>query len=78
MLIFQEVKKLSSTGFCYSQSENKRKRKDRKILGCFQRAEKSVEYEGDIDTNCWCALNDPQEPGRESGGTRDQRKNRDY
>ena len=40
------------------QSENKRKRKDRQVLGPCQRTEKVVELEGKGDTNCsWRAWN---------------------
>ena len=49
---------MSSCGFCCSggpHSENKRKRKDRKILEPCQRTEKKQEHEDDGSTSCsWC------------------------
>ena len=45
---------MAFNGFCCSNeplSENKRKRKDRQILGSCQRAEKVVEHEDGGDTN---------------------------
>ena len=50
-----------SSGFCCSfetQSENKRKQKDRKYLHLARKLEKTVEHEGNGDTNCiWCTWN---------------------
>ena len=38
--------------------KNKRKQKDRQILGYCERAEKAVEDESDSDINCsWCSWN---------------------
>ena len=45
----------NNNGFCHfsrQQRENKRKQKDRQILGSCQRAEKTVEHESDSDNNC--------------------------
>ena len=40
------------------QSENKRKRKNRLILGPIPRTKNTVEHEGDGDMNCgWCSWN---------------------
>ena len=50
MLIRKKKKNLSSAEVCCpsrQQSQNKRKRKDRQILGSCLRAEKAVEYDGD-------------------------------
>ena len=42
------------------QSENKRKRKDRWILGSYKKTKKAVEHEGDGNTNfSWCARDGP-------------------
>ena len=43
-------KNLLSCGFCRRQDENKRKWKDRQILGLCQRTEKDVEHEGQAIT----------------------------
>ena len=54
---------LSSSKFCCfvrPQSKNKRKQKDRQILGPCLRTKKIMEHEGDSDTNCsWCVWNGP-------------------
>ena len=51
----KKKKKLPWNGFCHfdlSQSENKRKRKDKLIIGLCQRSEKAKDHEGDGDTSC--------------------------
>ena len=47
-------------GFAIPATENKRKWKERQILGFSQRTENAVKYEGDSDTKCsWCTWNGP-------------------
>ena len=49
--------------FSVSRNENEKRQKDRQIHGSCYRAEKAVEYKGDIDTNCrWLAWNSHQKP----------------
>ena len=65
MLINKKKNKhLLSNGFCRSgspQIENKRKRKERQILGPCQRTKKTVEHEGDDDSNYrWSPSNGPK------------------
>ena len=48
-------KNLSCSGFCRlggPQNENKRKRKDKQIIGTCQKTEKAIEDEGEGDSNC--------------------------
>ena len=75
MLINEKKENVSSSEICHSsglQSKNKRKRKDRQILGPCQRTKKTVEQVGDSYTNCRShALNSPQWIGRVGN----QRKN---
>ena len=72
---------MPSSGFCRSsgpQSQNKRKRKDKQIIGSYQRAEKTVEYHGDGDTNCrWCTWKSPQRLVKETRGMVNRSKNQD-
>ena len=59
-----------------SDRENERNQKDRQILGSSQRVEKTVEHEGNDDTNCsWCPLYGSQGIEKETEGSGDQRKN---
>ena len=71
---------MSSIGFCGSsgsQSQNKRKEKDRQVFGSCQRAEKVVEHEGDSDANCsWCSWNGSSR--KEIRGNGDLEKNQDH
>ena len=63
----------------FYRRRNKRKRKDRQILGSCLKTEKVVEYEGDGDTNCnRCTWNDSYGLGEKTGRTGNQRKNRDH
>ena len=64
---------------CWPQNEIKRKWKDRHILGPCERTKKTVEHEGDSDTNSsWCTWNGSQRLGKEMEGIRNQRKNPDH
>ena len=73
---------LSSSGFCSStgpQSEYKRARKDKQILGYGYRAKKKkpVEYKG--DTNCCESVwKVPQGIRKKAGRIENQKKNRDH
>ena len=59
-------------------ADHNMKIKDGKILGSCQRAETTVEYEGNDETNCsWCPWNGSQRPGKETRGTGGQRTTRD-
>ena len=60
--------------------KNKIKRKDRQSFGFYQRVEEVVEHESDEDTyGNWCTWNGLQKlREKESWGTRNQRKKRDY
>ena len=63
-------------GFYPSSRVKIKARKDRKILGSYQRTEKTAEHEGDGDTNYrWSTWNGPQELGKETRGIENQRKN---
>ena len=68
----QQEKKNLSREFCCSggpPSKNKRKWKDRQILGPCQRTEIAVEPEGDGNTSYVCYTRiGPQRFGSESGG----------
>ena len=65
---------LPSCGFCHPGrplNVNKRKGKDRQILGPCLRTEKAVESQD--NTNCsWCARKSPDEPGEGTVGSGDQ------
>ena len=67
----KKVGNLLSCVFCCScgpQSENKRKWKEKQILGPCQRTEKTMEDEGNSDTTCcWCTWNIPKDLGEENG-----------
>ena len=64
-LINKKKRNYHLVDFCHSskpQSENKRKQKDWKVLS--KRTEKTVQHEGDSDTNCsQYTQNNTQEPG---------------
>ena len=54
----------------------KNSKKIEKCLNLARELKKTVEYEGDDDTNCsWRARNDPQEPWEETGGTGNRLEN---
>ena len=71
-------KKSRSSRFCHSHgpgSKNKKKKKDRLYLA--QELKKAVEH--DSDTNCsWGTWNNLQRPEKETGETKDNRKNQDH
>ena len=55
--------------------KEERKRKERQILGRCERAEKTVEHEGDGETNCsWYTRNYSQRLGKENRRIEDQKK----
>ena len=60
----REKENMSTGRFCSpirSQGEVVRKQKDRQIPGPCQKTEKTLDYEGESDTNCcWCPWNSPQ------------------
>ena len=67
------------------QSENKRKRKERKILAPTKNyppnppQKNTMDYEGDCDTNSkWHAPSNPQMLGKETGRLRNKRTSRDH
>ena len=73
---------LSPNGFCSlsePQNENKRKKKDKQLVGPCQRTEMSVELKGDVNINCnLYTWNRPQRLGRETEGFGEQRKEWNY
>ena len=59
--------------------EDKRKRKYRQVLRCCRRTEKSMEHEGDHDTNCnWRTRNDIQRLFKKVGRVENRRTSRDH
>ena len=53
-------------------------KENKNIPGFCQKIEKTVEHDGS-NTNCrWCTWNGPQRHRKETGGTGDQKKSRDY
>ena len=59
-------------------SENKRKQKDKRILGPCQGTKKAMKYKGDGDINCsWCTWKSLQKLRKENGKIGKQQKNRD-
>ena len=59
-------------------SENQRKRKEKKVLGPYQRTKIAMEHESDGDANCkWRTWNSSEKLGKEAGRVRNQWTNRD-
>ena len=59
--------------------KNKRKRKDKQILGSCQRTKKAVKHKSDSDTNCICSTwNDSNMLGKRKRRNVDERNNRDH
>ena len=63
-MFINKTENFLSSGLCRSSrplDENKRKRKERQILGLCKRHKEAVQHKVDSDTNCsWCTWNDPQ------------------
>ena len=79
LVLISKKEDLLSRGFCcFSelQIENKRKQKDRQILGPYPETKNAVEHKGDGNTNC--TWNDPQRIGKEIGTVGNWRKNLDH
>ena len=70
---------MPSCGFCHfcgSQSENKRKRKDKQTFGPCQRTKKALKHKVNVNTNCaWCTSNGLKGPVEGTGETRNQSEN---
>ena len=61
------------------QNKNKRKLKDRQILGTFPRTKNSVELGSQSDTNCnWNTWNGSKKTWKKPGGIGNLRKNQDH
>ena len=57
----------------------KRKESKKKNIGSCQKDEKTVEHEGNSDTNySWCTWNSPQGLEKQTRGTGNQSKNQDH